>query len=51
MGKYQHRGDRRSAPAEAAEKAPVVTEYRAPTAGLEDKVFTIGSTLDAAKFC
>ena len=40
----------RSAAAEAAEKAPVATEYRAPTAGLEDKVFTIGSTLDAAKF-
>ena len=40
----------RSAAAVAAEKAPVATEYRAPTAGLEDKVFTIGSTLDAAKF-
>ena len=50
MGKYQNRRDRRSAAAEPAEKAPVATEYRAPTAGLEDKVFTIGSTLDAAKF-
>ena len=49
MGK-SYRRDRRSAAAEAAEKAPVATEYRAPTAGLEDKVFTIGSTLDAAKF-
>ena len=34
---------------EPAAKA-VATQYRAPTAGLEDKVFTIGSTLDAAKF-
>ena len=50
IGKYQNRRNRRSAAAEAAEKAPVATEYRAPTAGLEDKVFTIGSTLDAAKF-
>ena len=50
MGKYIHRRERRSAAAEAAEKAPVATEYRAPTARLEDKVFTIGSTLDAAKF-
>ena len=36
--------------AEPTAKAPVTTEYRAPTVGLEDKVFTIGSTLDAAKF-
>ena len=51
MGKYhQNRRDRRSAAAEVAEKAPVATKYRALTARLEDKVFTIGSTLDAAKF-
>ena len=27
-----------------------MTEYRAPTVELEDKIFTIGSTSDAAKF-
>ena len=50
MAKYNHCRDRRSAAAEPTTKAPVTTEYRAPTVGLEDKVFTIGSTLDAAKF-
>ena len=50
MGKYNHRRDRRSAAAEPAAKAQGTTEYRAPTVGLEDKVFTIGSTLDATKF-
>lgn len=50
MEKYNHRRNRRSAAAEAATKTPVTTEYRAPTIGLEDKVFTIGSTMDAAKF-
>ena len=25
-------------------------EYRAPTVGLEDKIFTVGTTADAAKF-
>ena len=50
MVRYNHRRNRRSAAAEPAAKAPVATEYRAPTGGLEEKVFTIGSTLDAAKF-
>ena len=25
-------------------------EYHAPTVGLEDKIFTVGTTADAAKF-
>ena len=47
MVKYTHRRDRQPAAAEPATKTPVTTEYRAPTVGLEDNVFTIGS---AAKF-
>ena len=47
MGRYQHRRARRTA---ATPPAPSATEYREPTVGLEDQVFTIGSTKDAAKF-
>ena len=49
MGQYQHRRARRPA---ATEPAPALsaTEYRAPTVGLEDQVFTIGSTNNASKF-
>ena len=36
--------------AEPATKAPDTNEYQAPTVGLEDKIFTIGTTADAAKF-
>ena len=36
--------------AELAVKALDTTEYRAPTVGLENKIFTIVSTVDAAKF-
>ena len=43
-------GLRRPAAAEPTAAAPVTTEYRASFIGLEDKVFTIGSALDAAKF-
>ena len=49
MGQYQHRRARRPAATEPA-PAPSATEYRAPRVGLEDQVFTIGSTKDAAKF-
>ena len=49
MGRYQHYRARRPATTEPA-PAPSATEYRAPTVGLEDQVFTIGSTKDAAKF-
>ena len=49
MGRYQHLSARRPAATEPA-TAPSATEYRAPTVGLEDQVFTIGSTKDAAKF-
>ena len=31
-------------------KVPDTNEFRAPTVGLEDKIFTIGTTADAAKF-
>ena len=31
-------------------KAPDTNESQAPTVGLEDKIFTIGTTADAAKF-
>ena len=48
MARYRHRRAQQGA-TEPAAKA-VATQYRAPTVGLEDKVFTIGSTLDAAKF-
>ena len=50
MVRYHHRRLRRPAAAEPTAAAPVMTEYQAPTVGLEDKVFTIGSALDAAKF-
>ena len=50
MARYHHRRARRPAATEPTAAAPVTTEYRAPTVRLEDKVFTIGSTLDAAKF-
>ena len=50
MVRYHHRRARRPAAADPTAAAPVTTEYRAPTVGLEDKVFTIGSALDAAKF-
>ena len=51
MTKYQNRRSRRSAPqAEPATKVPDTNAFRAPTVGLEDKIFTIGTTADAAKF-
>ena len=51
MTRYQNRGARRSAPqAEPAVKAPDTNEFWAPTVGLEDKIFTIGTTTDTAKF-
>ena len=49
MGRYQHLRARRPAATEPA-PAPSAREYRAPTVGLEDQVFTIDSTKDAAKF-
>ena len=50
MTGYQNQRARRSAPqAEPAVKAPDTNEIRAPTLGLEDKIFTIGTTADAAK--
>ena len=51
MTRYQNRRARRSASqAEPAVKAPDTNEFRAPTVGLEDKIFTIGTAADAAKF-
>ena len=51
MTRYQNRRARRpAAHAVPAAKAPDTNEYQAPTVGLEDKIFTIGSTADAAKF-
>ena len=50
MVRYHHRRARRPAAAEPTAAAPVTAEYQAPTVGLEDKVFTIGSALGAAKF-
>ena len=51
MPRYQNRRARRSAPqAEPTVKAPDTNTFRAPTVGLEDKIFTIGTTADAAKF-
>ena len=49
MGRYQHIRARWPAATKPA-PAPSVTEYRLPTVGLEDQIFTIGSTKDAAKF-
>ena len=48
--KHYNCQDRQPAAAEPALKTPITTEYRAPTVGLEDKIFTIGSTMNAAKF-
>ena len=51
MTRYQNRRSKRSAtPAEPATKVPDTNAFRAPTVGLEDKIFTIGTTADAAKF-
>ena len=51
MTRYQNRCSRRSAPlAEPATKVPDTNVFWAPTVGLEDKIFTIGTTVDAAKF-
>ena len=50
MVQYHHCRAKRPALAEPTAAAPVTTEYRAPTVRLEDKVFTIGSLLDDAKF-
>ena len=49
MGWYQHHRDRQPDATEPA-PAPSATDYQAPTVGLEDQVFTIGSMKDAAKF-
>ena len=50
MPRYQNQRARRSAAqAEPAVKADT-NEFQAPTIGLEDKIFTIGTTTDAAKF-
>ena len=50
MTRYQNWRARRSAPqAEPAVKADT-NEFQAPTVGLEYKIFTIGTTADAAKF-
>ena len=49
MPRYNRR-TRWSAAAEPAKKAPVTKEFLAPAVGLEDKVFTVGSTMDAARF-
>ena len=48
--RYHHRRARRPAAAEPTAADSVTTEYQVPTVGLEDKVFTIGSALDTAKF-
>ena len=52
MPRNQNRRFRRPAvPAESATKPDASEkEYRAPTVGLEDKIFTVGTTADAAKF-
>ena len=53
MPRNQNRRFRRPAvQAESATKISVTSEkeHRAPTVGLEDKIFTIGTTADAAKF-
>ena len=51
MTRYQNCCSRRSAPqAEPAVKAPDTNAFQASTVGLEDKIFTIGTTVDAAKF-
>eukprot|EP00957_Ditylum_brightwellii_P185645 14134688-Ditylum_brightwellii.AAC.1 len=53
MSRNQNRCFRRPAvQAETANKTPDMSEkeYHAPTVGLEDKIFTVGTTTDAAKF-
>ena len=51
MTRYQNRRSKRSSLlAESATKVPDTNAFRAPTVGLEDKIFTIGTTADAAKF-
>ena len=51
MPRYQNRCARRSAPqAEPATKHSDTNVLQAPTVGLEDRIFTIGTTADAAKF-
>ena len=51
MTRYQNWRARRPAPqAEPTVKAPDTNEFQAPTVGLEDKIFMIGTTADAAKF-
>ena len=51
MPRYQNWRARRSAAhAEPAVKAPDTNEYRAPTIGLKDKIFTISTTADDGKF-
>ena len=50
MVQYHHCRARRPSAAEPTAAAPVRTEFRAPTVGLEDKVFMISSALDAVKF-
>ena len=51
MPRYQNRRARRSAAqAEPVTKIPDTNAFRAPTVGLEDRIFTIGTTTDAAKF-
>ena len=51
MTKYQNRCSRRLAPlAEPVTKVPDTNVFQAPTVRLEDKIFTIGTTADAAKF-
>ena len=49
--RYQNCCSRRPAPqAEPAMKAQYTNEIQAPIVGLEDKIFTIGTTADATKF-
>ena len=51
MMRYQNRRSKRPAQlAEPATKVPDTNAFRAPTVGLEDKIFKIGTTADAAKF-
>ena len=51
MTRYQNRCSKQSAQlAEPATKVPDTNVFQAPTVGLEDKIFTIGTTVDAAKF-
>ena len=51
MTRYQNRCSKRSAQlAEPATKVPNTNAFWTPTVGLEDKIFTIGTTVDAATF-